>query len=88
MKKIWIIFKQDCGMKLEFKLWFSSLQPWKPHTKLLTKLAAYCSKYQPTQETNVWARAKADAATKMLWIIPIASIFYPSNGSNHMAWKE
>ena len=45
MKKLCIVFKQDYGMKLEFKFRYSSLQPWKLHVKLLTKLVASCSRH-------------------------------------------
>ena len=75
-------------MKLRLKFWCSSLQPWKLHVKLLTKLVASCSKHQPMYVTNTLAKAKANAATKMLQIIPIASIFHNSDGSNHRTRKD
>ena len=83
MKKLCIIFKQDCRMKLEFMFWFSSLQPWKLHVKLLTELVEYYSKHQSAYANKAQAKAKANTATKTLKSIPIASIFHTSDSRNH-----
>ena len=82
IKKLCIVFKQDFGMKSKFKFWF--LQPLTLEAVcIIAKLVAYCSRHQPMQATNIWAKAKVDATTKMLQIIPIASIFHISNGNSH-----
>ena len=73
--------------KLKFLLWFSSLQAWKLHVKLPTGLVTYWSTCKARLQTTN-ARAKADTATKMLWILPITSIFHTSNGSNHRTQKD
>ena len=72
MKKLCINISLVYGMKLQFTFWCSSLQPCKLHVKLLTELVASCSRHHPTHTTNVWAKAKPNAATKMLQTIPAA----------------
>ena len=89
MKKLCIVFKQAYGMKLKFKFWFSSLQPWKLYTILADQVgcntAVNISLYiQPMQKQM----QKTNVATKTLRIIPITGIFHISNGSKHRTQKK
>ena len=66
IKKLCIILKQDCGIKLKFKFWFSSLQPWKLHAKFwlswlytAVDISVYMQsmhrqRQKPTQQPKCW----------------------------------
>ena len=86
IKKLYIIFNQVYRAKIKLKCWYSNPQIWKLHVKFLIKLVASCSTYQAMEATN--ARAKVDAATKMLKIIQITSISHTRDGNNHRTQKD
>ena len=85
-RKHYNILKLVFSMKIKFKFKYSSLQTWKLHVKFLIGLVASHSIHQATEMTN--ANEKANAATKMIWIIQIASISHTNDAKNHRTWKN